>query len=204
MGLAGRSGERDPLRALPAPVDILCVGVPFVTPYLPRERSNPLLAAFLALGIALRLWRETFPVVDGGTAILMHPFDRRFPNPTQAPYRDFFRAMRGLATNDLALVREAELQAGTDERALAAYRSGRSHHPLLPYADWTGCGPALARLGSVLIAGCRDHDAARALGFVPTHGFGAALQMAQARTDGSPRIGFLVAPPYFPLVVGRE
>jgi len=197
-------GTEERARSLAAPVDILCVGVPFVTPYLPRERSNPLLAAFLALGIALRLWRETFPVVDGGTAILMHPFDRRFPNPTQAPYRDFFRAMRGLATNDLALVREAELQAGTDERALAAYRSGRSHHPLLPYADWTGCGPALARLGSVLVAGCRDHDAARALGFVPTHGFGAALQMAQARTDGSPRIGFLVAPPYFPLVVGRE
>jgi len=197
-------GTEERAQTLQAPVDILCVGVPFVTPYLPRERANPLLAAYLALGIALRLWRETFPVVDGGTAILMHPFDRRFSNPTQAPYRDFFRAIRGLAANDLALVRDAELQAGTDERALSAYRSGRAHHPLLPYADWTGCGPALARLGSVLIAGCRDHDAARALGFVPTHGFGAALQMAQARTEGTPRLAFLVAPPYFPLIGGRQ
>ena len=197
-------GTEERARALAAPVDIVCVGVPIVTPYLPRERSNPLLAAFHALGIALRLWRDSFPVVDGGAAILMHPFDRRFPNPTQAPYRDFFRAIRGLAANDLALVRAAELEAARDERALDAYRSGRAHHPLLPYADWTSCGPALARLGSVLIAGCRDHDAARALGFVPTHGFGAALQMAQARAETTPRIAFLVAPPYFPLVVGSE
>jgi hypothetical protein len=102
---------------------------------------------------------------------------------------------------DTAQVRSAELRAGVDDRGIDLYRSGRSHHPLLPYADWSGCGPPLARLGSVLVAGCRDHEAARALGFVPTHGIGVALQMAQARAGGNARIGFLVGPPYFPLVV---
>ena len=55
--------------------------------YLPRERPNPLLAAYLGLGHALRLWRERPPVVDGGTAILLHRFHRRFAHPTQQPYR---------------------------------------------------------------------------------------------------------------------
>ena len=37
------------------------------------------------------------------------------------------------------------------------------------------------RLGAVLVAGCRDAAAARQLGFVPTHGIGAALAMAHGR-----------------------
>ena len=54
----------------------------------------------------------------------------------------------------------------------------------------------------MLIAGCRDAQAARQLGFVPVHGAGAALGMARA--SGAERIGFLVSPPYFPLLVETE
>ena len=49
---------------------------------------------------------------------------------------------------------------------------------------------------------CRDATAARQLGFVPTHAVGAALEMATEVAGGSPRLGFLLAPPYFPLRVG--
>lgn len=195
-------GTEERAQPLAAPVDAICLGVPGTTPYLPRERPNPLLAASLVLGVALRLWREAFPVEDGGTAILVHPFDRSFAHPSQVPYREFFRAMRGVTSRDHELAHNAEVRAAADERMLEAYRAGRAHHPLLPYFDWSGCAPALDRLGAVLVAGCRDHDAARALGFVPTHGIGAALQMAHGRAGGPPRIGFVLAPPYFPLVVG--
>jgi hypothetical protein len=82
------------------------------------------------------------------------------------------------------------------------YRSGRACHPLLPFRDWESCRPARERLGRVLIAGCRDATAARQLGFVPAHGVGAALEMARAGAGSSPRIGFLLSPPYFPLRVG--
>jgi lactate racemase-like protein len=194
-------GTEERARSLGEPLDALCVGVPGTTPYLPRERPNALLAAYLGLGLALRLWRDSFPVVDGGAAILVHPFERRFAHPTQQPYRDFFRAIRAGSARDSDLLREAELAAANDARAIAAYREGRAHHPLLPFADWSACSPALGRLGEVFVAGCRDHDAARALGFVPTHGVGAAVQMAEGRAGGRIRIGFLLAPPYFPLRV---
>ena len=192
-------GTEERARALGEPLDAICLGVPGTSPYLPRERPNPLLAAYLGLGFALRLWRDSFPVVEGGTAILVHPFDRRFAHPSQQPYREFFRSVRGGTARDAGLVREAEAHSAANAKALDSYRAGRTHHPLLPYADWSACAPALDRLGSVLIAGCRDHDAARTLGFVPMHGVGPALQMAQAR--GARRIGFLLSPPYFPLVV---
>jgi Lactate racemase N-terminal domain len=182
-------------------LDAVCVGIPRTTPYLPRERPNPLLGTYLGLGLALRLWRDAFPVAEGGTAILLHRFHRHFSHPTQQPYRAFFAATRTAGRPDPSALSEAEQAAASDARALQAYRSGRSCHPLLPFVDWDGCRPALGRLGHVLIAGCRDHAAARQLGFVPTHGVGAALTMVRGWSDRPPRVGFLLSPPYFPLRV---
>jgi hypothetical protein len=98
---------------------------------------------------------------------------------------------------------DAERAAAADPRAIAAYRQGRSCHPLLPFVDWSACAPALSHLGAVLVAGCRDATAARLLGFVPTHGIGAALAMARGRSPAGARTGFLLSPPYFPLTVHR-
>ena len=92
--------------------------------------------------------------------------------------------------------------AVSDSRAIDTYRASRSCHPLLPFAQWEACQPAIQRLGSVLVAGCRDATVARQLGFVPTHGVGAALTMTHGWADRPPRIGFLLSPPYFPLRVG--
>jgi hypothetical protein len=184
---------------LDRPLDAVCIGVPRTTPYLPRERPNPLLGTSLALALALRLWRDAFPVAEGGTAILLHRFQRHFAHPTQQPYRTFFAATRdGPDPSALAAAEEA---AVGDSRAVGEYRAGRTCHPLLPFADWDACRPALEQLGHVLIAGCRDAGAARQLGFVPTHGIGPALTMARGWAERAPRIGFLVSPPYFPLRV---
>jgi len=172
-------------------LDALCIGVGPSSAHLPRETSNPLLAAYLGLGIALRLWRDDFPLADGGTVILVHHFNRRFPG-SQRPYRRFFAG------------RQNEQEAARDPDAVAAYRRGRSAHPLLPFADWDACGPALERVGAVVVAGCRDATAARRLGFVPTHGVSAALDMARGRAGRAPRIGFILAPPYFPIRVNPQ
>jgi hypothetical protein len=189
------------------PLDVVVIGVPATTPHHPRERPNPVLAAYLALGLALRLWRDRFPLVDGGTAILLHPFDRSFPHPSQTPYRTFFNALRTLGTRaayEPESWAAAEQAAAADARALRAYSEGRSCHPLLPFVDWAACLPAVERLGAVLVAGCRDALAARQFGFVPTRSLGAALAMARAGAGREPRIGYLVAPPYFPIKVSRR
>jgi hypothetical protein len=188
--------------ALEGRLDAICIGVPRTTPHLPRERPNPLLAAYLGLGLALRLWRDHFPVAEGGTVILLNRFTRHFAHPTQQPYRTIFHALRALGSpREPEELSDAERAAATDERALAGYRKARTCHPLLPFVDWAGCAPALSRVGSVLIAGCTDAAAARQLGFVPVHGIGAALEMARGRHGDDARIGFLLSPPYFPLRV---
>src|SRR5207244_11671121 len=150
----------------------ICPGIPRSTPHLPRERPTPLLAAYLGLGLALRMWRDDPPVAAGGTAILVHRFHRHFSHPTQQPYRAFFAATR--AGPDPEAIAAAERAARADTRALDAYRAGHGRHPLLPFADWDGCRPPIRHLGAVLVAACRAAAAARQLGFVPTHGVGAA------------------------------
>ena len=72
---------------LDEPLDAIVIGIPATTPFLPRGTPNPVSAAYLGLGLALRLWRNGFPVRPGGTAILLHDFHRRFPAPAQTPYR---------------------------------------------------------------------------------------------------------------------
>jgi hypothetical protein len=179
-------------------LDAIVIGVPPTTPWMPRERPNPVSAAYLGLGLALRLWRNAPPVVEGGTAILLHPFPRRFPRPTQVPYRALFHDAR--TARDISAMRDAEQAAVRDEAAIAEYRAGHTCHPLQPFVEWSACDASTHRLGAVLIAGCRDAHAARQLGYVPVHSLGAALEMARGR--GAKRIGYLVAPPYFPITVG--
>jgi hypothetical protein len=182
---------------LPAQLDALVIGVPPTTPWVPRERPNPVSAAYLGLGLALRLWRNAPPIAQGGTAILVHPLPRRFPRPAQTPYRALFFDPRTARDSDA--MREAERAAVDDATAIADYRAGRSVHPLQPFVEWSACDATAHRLGAVLVAGCRDAHSARQLGFVPVHSLPAALDMARGR--GAERIGYLLAPPYFPLVV---
>jgi len=185
--------------SLDEPLDALVIGIPGTTPFLPREKPNPLLAAHLGLAHALGLWRDAFPLRDDGIVILVHRFRRTFPRPTQQPYHVFFRS--DAIARDPELLGAAEDAVAADARAVEEYRAGRTVHPLLPFRDWEACRPALERLGAVYVAGARDAAAVRQLGFVPIGGIGGALQMARGHRGPDARIGFLLAPPYFPLRV---
>jgi len=195
-GIAHRSVHVD------EPFDALVIGMPWEHHHQPRERLNPITVAAVALGLALRFWRDAFPLRAGGTAIILHRLSRHFEHATQDPYRALFHELREGHTPCQLQAREHA--AAADRRALDAYRAGRASHPLLPYVDWDSCRPALDRLGAVVVAGCRDHQAARTLGFVPTHGLAPALEMAHGRAGGKARLGLLLAPPYFPLEVGSS
>ncbi len=180
-------------------LDTIVVPLPWCGSNAPREPLNPITTAATGLGHAMRLWRDSSPLVDGGTIVLLHDLRGTFGNGPQAPYRPLFQILRdGGKNDDLATAREAAI---LDDRAVDAYRRGRAPHPLLPYLDWATCRPALDRAGRVLVAGCRDAAAARALGFVPTHSIGAALEMAHGVAGGSNRLGVMLAPPYAPLIV---
>ena len=178
--------------------DTIVVPLPWEGPHLPREPLNPITAAALGLGHALRLWRNRSPLVEGGTVVLLHPFSRVMGHGPQAPYRVLFTALREAGADGLA---RAEALAARDRRALSAYRAGAAPHPRLPFADWETCVEPLERAGRVIVAGCRDAGAARALGLVPSHNTAAALAMARGLAGDDARTGVLLGPPYPGLIV---
>ena len=128
-----------------------------------------------------------FPMRDGGTAIVLHRLSRHFAHATQDPYRALFHELRE-GRNPLEL-RAAERAAAADAARSRPTASGRAPHPLLPYVDWESCRPALDRLGSVVVAGCRDHAAGRRF-----------ARVRRARDGTRPRGGaadrLLLGPPY--------
>jgi len=180
-------------------LDTIVVPLPWKSPHEPREPLNPITAAATGLGHALRLWRDASPLREGGTVVLLHDLRRTFGTGPQAPHRTLFHVLREGRTDEH--IDAARGSAAADPRALAAYHQGHAPHPLLPYVDWASCAPVLERAGRVLVAGCRDASAARALGLVPTHNISTALEMARGVAGGSHRVGVLLAPPYPPLIV---
>lgn len=189
------------LRGIPldGQLDTLVVPLPWQSLHEPREAPNPITAAATGLGHAARLWRDSSPLREGGTIVLLHDFRRTFGHGPQTPYRTLFHVLREGADDETYAV--ARDSASDDPRALSAYRQGRAPHPLLPFVDWSSCTPALERAGRVLVGGCRDAGSARALGLVPTHSIPTALEMARGVAGGSHRVGVLLAPPYAPLIV---
>ena len=140
----------------------------------------------------------TLPLADGGTAVVLHAFGRAFGHGPGAPYRDLFHVLRdGHEPDRLATQKPPPRKTGA--------RLPRTEADVRPThccrtADWQACRPALERLGRVIVAGCRDAGAARALGFVPSHSVATALEMAHGVAEGRARVGFLLAPPYAPLL----
>lgn len=190
------------VRSIPVdgPFDTIVVPLPWEGIQLPREPLNPITAAAVGLGHVLRLWRNQPPLADGGTVVLLHPFSRVMGHGPQAPYRTLFAALRDAEAG--ARLGRAEAGAARDRRAVTAYRDGTAPHPRLPFADWESCSTLLERAGRVIVAGCRDAGAARALGFVPSHNAATALAMARGVAGDGSRTAVLLGPPYPSLVVG--
>ena len=102
-------------------LDTIVVPLPHTGLGMPREPLNPITAAALGLGHALRLWRDQPPLAEGGTVVLLHPFTRVMGHGPQAPYRTLFAALRDGSRPRL---RATEAAAARDRRAVAAYRAG--------------------------------------------------------------------------------
>jgi Lactate racemase N-terminal domain len=184
--------------SLVEPVGTLVVPIAWTSATAPRDAVHPLAAATVGLGVAARLWRQEPPLVHGGAIVLAHSLRTAFARASTHPYRLLYEALR---SGGPPAADAAEQSAAADVDAIAEYRAGRAPHPLAPFADWDACAAALTRADRVIVGGCRDAVAARALGFVPSHNLGTAIEMAQG-IAGVGTVAALAGPPYAPIVVG--
>ena len=189
-GIARRSTPLD------RPLDAIVIAMPWKTTR-PARAAEPDHGRDLALGLALRLWRDAFPVMDDGTAILLH---RSRALRAHDPGRTARSSMRSRRATDVA--------RGQRGRGGYAGARGLPRRPRLPSAPALRrlghCRPALDRLGAVVVAGCRDPRPPAPLGFVPTHGVGARSRWPTAGAGARPRSATCSARPTSRSVVGGE
>ena len=150
---------------LDRPLDAICLGIPRTTPYLPRERPNPLLAAYLGLGHALRLWRRSRLSPTAARRSCSTGFTAASPiRRSCRTARSSRRRARGSIPS--SSTRRSERPRRTSGRSTAIARDGRAIR-----CSRTPTGQAIRRqterLGTVIVGGCRDAAGARHLGFVP-------------------------------------
>ena len=89
-----------------------------------------------------------------------------------------------------------------DPRYLRLYREGFAYHGTHSLMNWMWSGMALKGLSAVILAGAREPDTARKLGFVPARDLGTALAVARERMGRDARIACPVIPPLFAVEVG--
>ena len=186
---------------LEQPLDAIVIGMPWEHHHSPRERLNPITVATVALGLALRLWRDSFPVAEGGTAIVLHRLSRHFAHGTQDPYRSLFHALRDGRTG-------SELAAGG-----AGGGHGRARPRRLPRRPRLPPAPSLRRLGQ-LPAGTRPARRGRSSPAAATTrppARSASCRRTESRAHSRwptaapaarPGSACCLSPPYFPLEVG--
>ena len=110
-------------------------GVPWIGPHVPREPLNPITSAAMALGLALRLWRDAFPVREGGTLVLVHSLTRSFAHGAAGSVPAALRRARNARTHPRRLASRSAPRRRTRARRRLPSR------PHLPPA------PPVRRLG---------------------------------------------------------
>ena len=193
-GIARRSTR------LEQPLDAIVIGMPWKHHHSPRERLNPLTVATVALGLALRLWRDAFPVAEGGTAIVLHRLSRHFAHGTQDPYRSLFHALRDGRTD----------RRCSPPRSRLPPRTSAASRPTAPAAPATrSCRTPTGRAAARARPARRGRDRrlprppGRAHARLRPH----ARHLERTRDGARPRRRsrpdrLLLGPPYFPLEVG--
>ena len=173
-------GTEERARSLGEPLDAICLGIPGTTPYLPRERPNPLLAAYLGLGLALRT-----------VARRVSRRRRRHGDP-RPPVRAALRASEPAAVPQL-LPRDPRghgARARPDARRRARCGDGCEGDRGVPRGARASSAAAVRRLERVRAGARTARSGARrrlprsrrgARSGSCRHGVGAAVQMAQSR-----------------------
>lgn len=179
------------------PADILILGVPNLSPYSALSEFNPILLRHLILGYLRELYRNRSLVREGGIIIACNPGVEVFHHRHHPSYRDFWeRDAEAYADPEHCWNELAEPYANNSEY-LKRYRDDYAYHGTHPLMLWMWSGMGLRRVRGVILAGSREPDTARRLGFTPAGDLKRAIAMAREIAGKDATIVYQVIPPLF-------
>ena len=174
--------------------DVLVLGVPDLTAYSIGSLTNPVLAAWSALGASFASTTGTPMVRAGGAVILYHPLAADFSPLHHPSYVDFFSSVLNTTTDAEVMAAEHEVTFAEDPWWRHLYRTSQAFHGIHPFHRWYAMAPALRHCGDVVVVG-GDRSSAERLGMRAASTLADALEIVAAGVGHSPKIRYLHNPP---------
>lgn len=180
--------------------DVLVLGVPAVTPYSIGSVTDPVIAAWQALGAGYNSVTGQGggvgqPLVrPGGAVIVYHPLAQDFSTLQHPASIDFFADVLPTTTDAAELADRFESKFADDPWYGQLYRTSQAYHGVLPFHLWYRLAPAVEQTGDIVFVGADRGSAAR-LGFRAASTLADALEITSATVGRTPRIRYLHTPP---------
>jgi nucleotide-binding universal stress UspA family protein len=174
--------------------DVLVLGVPAVTPYSVGSMTNPVLAAWHALGFAFGSVTDQPLVRAGGSVIVYHPLAQDFSSLHHPSSIDFFADVLPTTTDAAELADRFESKFADDPWYVQLYRTSQAFHGLQPFHLWYQMAAATEHVGDVIFVGA-DRRSADRMGFRAASTLADALEITSTQVGRTPRIRYLHTPP---------
>ena len=180
-----------------SPVDILIFGVPNLSPYSVFSVFNPILLRSLVLGYLRGMYKGRPLVRENGVIIACNPGLEKFHTAHHPSYIDFWRRdLENYADPEACWSELAESYAHNPEYK-EKYQNAYAYHGTHVLINWMWAGMAMRHVNGVILAGARQPEVARKIGFIPAGNLNSAIAMAREMAGKDATIGYQVIPPVF-------
>jgi len=170
--------------------DVAIMGVPQTTRYSVDSITNPVLAAWSALGATFNAHRGRPVVRAGGALIVYHPMPADFSPLHHPSYVDFFAEVLPATTDPVQIQEKFEAKFATDPWYTHLYRASYAFHGVHPFHLWYEMAAAREHCGDIIWVGAHRPTVDR-LGFRAASTLADALEIVSSSVGRSPSISYL-------------
>ena len=175
--------------------DVAIYGVDSRTGYAHNSFTNPLLVSNQGYEYTYGMFQNQSLVRAGGILILAHPCTYQFDDLHHPSYREFYEKLLPISIDPYDLWNLFSDDFAHRPEYVHKYRYGYGFHGAHPFFMWNARGAPSRHLGATFLAGAKDFDVARRLGFEPFASVEDAVKEAENRMGSDCSITFHSMPP---------
>jgi hypothetical protein len=182
--------------------DILIYGVPNLMPYSAQSIFNPILLRSLVLGYLLGFYRNRHLVKEGGVIVACNPGIEKFHSAHHPSYIDFWNNDLEHHSDPVECWDTLAEPYATNPRYIRLYQDAYAYHGTHVLMNWVWSGMCFKHVKAVILAGAKEPETARKIGFIPAPDLNTAISMAREMTGAASQLACQVIPPQFCVDVG--
>jgi hypothetical protein len=148
-------------------------------PYSKMSLINPILVRNLGLSYSFGLFQNKPLVREGGIVILVHPCERRFDHVKYPSYVEMFERLLPQLQDPFELWELYAEEFAHRPEYVHKYRYGFGFHGAHPFILFGQGAYGFRHISKVFLAGAKDFEAARLVGFEPFHTVEEAVKEAE-------------------------